>query len=266
MADFESWNQYSDFSAFVKRKARHVLDGKNRQFLDTVVETSAKRKILIKTDAVLWRAQLGHSCRTEPILDDREQEVGSYEVEEPFPPERMAPLRDRANEGRVNPKGIPCLYLSYDRDTAMTETRPWVGSGVSVAQFRMLKDLTVVDSSADSERQEFGPVYLDGEPEPGKREESVWWYINRAFSQPVTRSDDVAEYAPTQVLAEGFRSAGCDGIVYGSRLGSGKTVALFDLAAARLVSCRLHVVKAVAVEYSEPDKQYYIARGYIIEA
>ena len=59
----------------------------------------------------------------------------------------MMPLPDRANEGRVNPKGIPCLYFSSDRDTAMTETRPWIGSLVSVAQFVMLRELTVVDWS-----------------------------------------------------------------------------------------------------------------------
>jgi hypothetical protein len=28
------------------------------------------------------------------------------------PLERMKPLKDRAQEGRVNPKGIPCLYAA----------------------------------------------------------------------------------------------------------------------------------------------------------
>lgn len=135
----------------------------------------------------------------------------------------------------MNPKGIPCFCFSTDRDTAMAETRPWIGSCVSVAQFVMLKDLTVVDCSADLEAGR--RIYLGStEPEPAKREELVWGSINRAFSQPVTRTDDVAEYAPTQVLADAFRSAGYDGIVYGSILGTGRTVAIFDLAAAELAS------------------------------
>jgi hypothetical protein len=67
----------------------------------------------------------------------------------------------------------------------------------------------------------------------------AWWYINRSFSEPVTNSDDVADYAPTQVLAETFRSAGYDGIIYGSTLGSGSTVAVFDMTAATLVNCHL---------------------------
>jgi hypothetical protein len=163
----------------------------------------------------------------------------------------MKPLPDRANEGRVNPKGIPCLYFSTVIQTAMAETRPWIGSYVSVAQFIILKDLVVVDCSSDwwpgcgrNRIQRVGT-----EPEPVKREEAVWQSINRAFSEPVTRNDDVAEYTPTQVLAEAFRSAGYDGIVYGSKLGSGKTVAVFDLKAAEVASCHLYRVEGVSLAY-----------------
>src|SRR5213592_446144 len=125
MAEFESWKQYLEFASFVMRKSRHILDAKNQKFLDAVVETSEKRKGSIEKEAVLWRAQLGHAWNTEIIRREDGQEVDSFEVEGPFPPERMKPLPDRANEGRVNPKGIPCLYFSTDMDTAMTETRPW---------------------------------------------------------------------------------------------------------------------------------------------
>jgi hypothetical protein len=33
-------------------------------------------------------------------------------------------LSDRAHEGCVNPKRIPCLYLSDDKNTAMTKCAP----------------------------------------------------------------------------------------------------------------------------------------------
>jgi hypothetical protein len=258
MAEFESWQQYLDFSWFVMRKSRHILDAKNQSFLDAVVETSERRKGAVEKGAVLWRAQLGNEWRTDIIRDETGEEIESIDVEVPFSRERMMPLRDRASEGRVNPKGIPCLYCSTDRNTAMTETRPWVGSCVSVAQFVMLKNLTVVDCSADSGRN---PIYLGTkEPDPGKREESVWRHINRAFSKPVTRNDDVAEYAPTQVLAEAFRSYGYDGIVYGSKLGAGKTVAIFDLTAADLANCHLYRVKAVNLEFSLAANPYYMEK------
>lgn len=57
MAGFESWKQYLEFSSFVMRKSRHILDAKSRRFLDAVVETSEKRKGSIEKGAVLWRAQ-----------------------------------------------------------------------------------------------------------------------------------------------------------------------------------------------------------------
>ncbi len=44
----------------------------------------------------------------------------------------------------------------------------------------------------------------------------MWLDINTAFSQPVITSDDSADYAPTQILAELFRSAGYSAIAYKS--------------------------------------------------
>ncbi len=132
----------------------------------------------------------------------------------------MKPLADRACEGRVNPKGIPCLYLCNDRETAMTEVRPWVGSHVSGAQFVTLRELVVVDCSLDIQERPFPRRFpIPGEPDPVARGQHVWWTINAAFSQPVTRADDVADYAPTQVLAEVFRMAGCDGILLRQQVG-----------------------------------------------
>jgi len=180
------------------------------------------------------------------------------EMPAPLDPTRMVPLRDRAGEGRVNPKGIPCLYFSTDRDTAMAEVRPWIGSYVSVAQFIMLRDLKVVDCSAEG-----GPrtrSFPKKEPEPGKGGEGVWRDINWAFSEPVTRSDDVAEYAPTQVLAEAFRNAGYDGVAYGSKLGTGKTIAIFDLDAAELASCEGYQVESIKVGFSSATDMHFSER------
>jgi hypothetical protein len=259
LVEFESWKQYWEFSHFVMRKARHILDARNQRFLDAVVETSAKRKGFIQKDAVLWRAQVGNEWRAEKVLDESQHEIASFDVESPFSPNRMTPLPDRANEGRVNPKGIPCVYFSTDRDTAMAETRPWIGSCVSVAQFVMLRDLSVVDCSADSEQRGV-VVFGDREPEPAKREELVWASINRAFSEPVTRIDVVAEYAPTQVLAEAFRNAGYDGIAYGSKLGTGITVAIFDLAVAELANCHLYKVEGINLKFSMAANPYYLEK------
>jgi hypothetical protein len=104
----------------------------------------------------------------------------------------MKPLRDRAREGRANPKGIPYLYLATHQDTAMAEVRPWVGSYVSVAQFVLKRDVRIVDCIASDRRF----ILYSQEPDPEERERAVWRDIDRGFSQPVTSGDDGANYAP----------------------------------------------------------------------
>jgi RES domain len=159
----------------------------------------------------------------------------------------MIPLANRAHEGRVNPKGIPCVYLSDDMHTAMTEVRPWIGSYVSVSELEVKRDLVLVDCTVDGGL----PLVTNPEGTPDERERIVWWCMNYAFSEPVTRSDDTADYAPTQVIAEAFRQDGSDGLVYGSKLGTGRTVAVFDLEAANVGKCRVYRVDEVSLKFTD---------------
>lgn len=248
MAEFQSWRDYWNFADYVMKSARHVFNTKNSEFIRNVVETSEQRRATISIDTPLWRAQLGCESRIECInrVDDEDPDV--IEIDCPYHAQRMKPLRDRATEGRVNPKGIPCLYCSTDCETAMTETRPWIGSHVTVAKLELRGPISVVDVTRDLEGVTY-PIF--GEPKPSKREAHVWNSINRAFARPVTRIDDdnVAEYAPTQVLAEAFREAGFDGIKYASRLGKGKSIAIFDPEAAKVTDCELYSVENVSLEY-----------------
>ena len=82
----------------------------------------------------------------------------------------------------------------------MSEVRPWVGSRLSLAQFQIRKSLTLVDCSSDEEEAWFHYGRLEGNPK--QREKATWAAINRAFSELASRSHDVADYAPTQVIAE----------------------------------------------------------------
>jgi hypothetical protein len=235
------------------------MDIENQQFLETVIETSKKRVEVKRNGESVWRAQLCHEPNGEWVRDDDGNTVDWLEIPAPAKPERMKPLDYRANEGRVNPKGIPCFYCSTDKEAAMSETRPWVGSLVSVAQFVIKKEeLRLVDCSGD----EKGDWVSFEEPPAEKREEYVWRSINRAFTTPVTRNDDIAEYAPTQILAEAFKSAGYDGIIYGSNLGKGKNVAIFDLDAAEQIDCHLYRVNSVNQSFSPAGPSVYVLDGH----
>ncbi len=249
MAEFKSWRSYSEFERTVKQRTRYVHDSEVEVFLQTVWHTSQQRIENIPADRFLWRAQLGHDWN---IYEDDECVA---DIPTPYPPERMKPLVGRATEGRANPKGIPYLYLATDRDTALAEVRPWIGSLISVGQFKTLHELRVVNCTTD--REGFR-IYLEGEPSPQEREEAVWTDIDRAFASPVNPSDNAADYVATQIIAELFKARGVDGVAYRSSLGHGHNIALFDLDAAGIINCFLYRVKRIQFDFEEGANPYFL--------
>ncbi|MBZ5506078.1 MAG: RES family NAD+ phosphorylase [Acidobacteriia bacterium] len=258
MAEFASAHSYRQFEYTVKHKTRYFHDEQVRAFLNTVLETSQSRKESIKKFSVLFRAQRGYTWRK-----DNEGQPEEMEVPDAFPPARMKPLPEFVGDGRVNPKGIPCLYLASSLDTAIAEVRPWVGSNISLAQFLVMRDVVVVDCSRDKRRL---PLWLvNGEPQempPEEREAVVWGDISYGLSRPVTPDEPVTEYVPTQVLAEAFRSHGYDGIVYRSLLAEGYNVALFDCDAAEVLNCGLYETRSVSFKSDQCSNPYFVTKYY----
>lgn len=196
---------------------------------------------------------MGHDLTRHP------ESVLGVEVPVPFSPERMKPLSTSTREGRVNPKGIPCLYLATNKETAVAEVRPWVGLYVSVAQFKTLKGLTLIDCSVEHAK-DF--VFYVEEPDEAERDKAVWANIDRAFSEPLNPDESTADYAPTQIIAEAFRRDGIDGIMYKSALGEGLNIALFDINAADLMNCSLYMVKSVSFKFDETANPYFVKKHY----
>lgn len=246
---FKSHRSYRDFEQTVRQCFRYARTPEQEEFLRIVTTTSASRSVTMKAGHVLWRAQLGHDWRMQ------EQHGESFEIPTAFPTERMKPLSERASDGRANPKGIACLYLASQRETAALEVRPLIGSYISVAQFEVIRDVRLVDCSA----REIGKLaFLEPNLTQEDIEKIVWSDINTAFSEPVERGDESVDYVATQVIAETFKLAGFDGIAYKSGYGEdGFNVALFDLAASELVTRQLHRVKDVSVKLSEEEEPYF---------
>ena len=96
-------------------------------------------------------------------------------------------------------------------------------------------------------------VYFE-EPDAPERERAVWRDIDRAFSRPVAVADDVAGYAPTQIMAEVFRQRGFDGVAYRSSLGPPHNIALFDLDAADICNCSLGEIHGLKALLSKIDQ------------
>ena len=245
MAGFKSWRSYRNFERAVRRDLRYFRSVENKKFLETVLETAAAREITLKKQSIFWRAQVGYHWRKEGQGDE------GYETECHYPSQRMKPLLDRAPEGRANPKGIPYLYLATTKETAMTEVRPWTGSYISLAQFKLLRRLKIIDCSHNHGNSH---IYYFKEPSTEDIEKAVWTDIDRAFAAPMINSDNMDGYAATQTIAELFKKAGYDGIAYRSNFGeNGHNIALFDIDAAELLNCGLHQVDAVKMKFSGAD-------------
>jgi hypothetical protein len=247
---FKSPHDYLHFEWAVKARTRYVLADGHKAFLTEVLASCTSRRRKIKAGMRFFRAQLGNAWRA---AEDGEEPC----IPEAHPPDRMLPFRDCAYEGRVNPKGIPCLYMATDTNTAMGEVRPWMDSYVSLSVFRMNRDCSVIDCSLDK------PLPLiDDDDDPAKFEAAVWGDIANAFSRPSARGDTTADYAPTQILAELFKSAHLDGVVYRSMLGKGRNIALFDLNAADLMNGTLYETKNVTYEFGQVNNTYYVPKFY----
>ncbi len=254
---FKSWQSFSYFEQKVRKNNRSFFDEESMSFLDVLLKTTKIGHIDIGKK--FWRSQLGSGIRSEVCGD---KDAGTMDFPCPYPPERMTPRQDVAYEGRANHKGIPYLYLATDKETAISEARPWIGADISVAEFEIIKDLKIVDCSSSSMKT---PLFFDidkgiYEPDDENKKEAVWTHVQRAFSKPVTRRDDVADYAVTQIISEYFKKNQFDGILYKSMLGTGKNLVLFDISSATIQSCQLYEITNVNFQFDTISDPYYIEK------
>ncbi|MEO5923152.1 MAG: RES family NAD+ phosphorylase [Bryobacteraceae bacterium] len=205
-------------------------------FLKDVLGTTSERAIYREEKDSLWRAQIGYDW-AEVKADEH-----LYECRVPLENGRMKPRTSGAREGRVNAKGIPVLYCATQSDTALSEVRPWIGAYISMAKMILRRRVKLVDCTVNR----LLPI-----PAECDAFSNVWLDINGAFAEPVTPDDESAHYAPTQVLAEHFRHEGFDGIMYDSRLGSGKSIALFHIDDAEVESTTLHLVTKLKFDFED---------------
>jgi RES domain len=251
-SEFCSWWDFNKFTTSVQNHSRFIHDESVFEFLSTLLHTSSNRHRAIPQGRVVWRAQLGND------FVEREQDHVSWMDPVPYTAERMKPKLFSAPDGRANPKGIPYLYVSDDRDTAMSEVRPWLGAMVSIAQLELTKDITLVDFSVAHDDK---PVFYFEEPPAEKKETAVWAHVDHAFSEPVDPDPGCATYVSTQIISEFFRNKGFDGVVYKSRLGDGFNIALFDIAVANVVSCSLFTTKGLTYSFGEEPGGYSVKKS-----
>ena len=132
-------------------------------------------------------------------------------------PDAYAPHRDLGPNpahpaSRANSDGQYAMYLSESEATAVAEIKPSVGSRLSVGEFTLSRDLTVVDLCQSLAK-----------PNPFTTKNLPWILdltyllsgIARTMSRPAQAPDD---YITTQLLSNIARAIGYDGIRFPSAL------------------------------------------------
>lgn len=131
---------------------------------------------------------------------------------------REAPL-GTSSGGRNNPEGISYLYLASDPATACSELKLLSRNTISVAEFELCREMSVVD---------LVKVKTFSEQELKNQRVALgkfWGEIMFWFCVPVNTKDD---YIITQIISDEFRKQGIDGLLYGSFFGMGNNYTIFN--------------------------------------
>lgn len=143
-----------------------------------------------------------------------------------------APPKERAGEGRMNPAGVPAFYGAFERKTCVAELRPPVGGIVVSGEFRLVRDVKVLDF-ARFESADLGPVpsFFDLKYHSKVGRQDFLRYLHDAITVPVLPGAE-RDYLTTQVIAE-YLATHCkpriDGVIFKSvQESDGSNIVLFS--------------------------------------
>ena len=222
--DLKVWNK---FVVGLRSENRFTLAEEPARFVELLINYAKKNKtVSLPRNTLLYRARINDNNSNHPFTLDK----------------MSAPPSHFAGHGRLNPRGIPYLYLASDQVTAVSEVRPWVSCELTVAEFLLSDDCEFVN---------FSTKHFVNIPEGDefKGSEFTWReLITWMFSAPFDPRDDMA-YIPTQYIAERIKGAGFDGIIYDSSLNTdGYNVTLFDVKKANAIGRKKAHVTSARVE------------------
>jgi hypothetical protein len=124
---------------------------------------------------------------------------------------REAPL-GKSSEGRNNIHGVGYFYCSKKEITACVEIKPNPDEMISVAKFETVKDLNMIDFTAENKMILPKKLY-DKKGKKFINLNTLFIDIMSNYFKPVS---DPQKYAATQFLSDYIRKTGVDGICYRS--------------------------------------------------
>lgn len=199
------------------KELRNELRFRNRFFPDSGIKLDRLEQLfahmmieLSPSETQWWRARVQRRSK-------------AYSLDE-----MKAPPIAAASHGRVNPAGIPYLYLGSQIRTVISEVRPHPGEVVCIAEFEVPAGTQLVDLR--NPRQMVSPFLLQDENEIALMRGEVDFLerLGHELSTPVLPHTAAIDYTPTQYLCEYIKKCGYGGVVFSSSLGDGNNLALFD--------------------------------------
>lgn len=217
----EIWDEFSEGLKFSNRFFP-VFD-----WVDDFAELFIELKRTIASGSTFFRARIGSE------MNAKRQEV-------PFSLKNMgAPPIDKTRNGRANPVGIPYLYLATNRETSISEVRPWKEAKVSVAEVSIIEPVKIIDIT------NVPPITSPFENTDLRKAIENRILLSRLsydLAKPINPNAGEYEYIPTQYLSELIKHLGYEGIKYKSAMGDGCNLVLFNENKVRISNVELIVV------------------------
>lgn len=219
-------NQETNWDVFVRE-----IKFKNRFFIENKINLTLLEKLFKSHEKPYKKGKVFHRAR----ICDGEQIYDKKKMGKP-------PI-EKSTAGRANPKGISYLYVSNDWETTLYETRASLYDYVTIAEFKINKDINVLNLRDTSK---IGPFTIDGDIGEYLKHKKYLSKLEKELSKPIRRQDSELDYLPTQYLCEFIKSIGFDGVEFRSSLNpNGYNLAIFNDEAFECVKTTLHEVKTV---------------------
>lgn len=183
---------------FIQEIQYHNRNPKDTKALELLDDISTNPEIVIEKNSLLYR------CRI--VLN--KNEVGKtkgfhgYNAEGSFVP----PPKD-TRDMRANYRYIPYLYCANNPYISLVEVRPSLGSLVSVATIEVKEPIRLLDFTVQQKPSQMTDA-----------KKNLFLDLSMLYSSPVSNTDDILDYIPTQYIAEYVKSKGYDGIAFSSSL------------------------------------------------
>ncbi|MBQ7651597.1 MAG: RES family NAD+ phosphorylase [Victivallales bacterium] len=197
-----AWNKF----VYSSKERKPIDDPIIKEAIDVISQNT----LFIPCDTVLYRARIVKNTEIYMLHmeDSHKARKNGHTGFNGFDKQNMmAPPQKKASAGRANHSQISILYLADTPETAMCEIRAGFMDYISVAKFRLNKQIKVVDLAH--------LIYT--EKELFRRAQMIFCLkaIMDAFTQPYNEQND-SIYAPTQYIAEIMKAKKLDGIKYAS--------------------------------------------------